>query len=88
MVTAVKRNKGARDQRLKEWDMLLQILESLLKAPNQVRGQALHSWGGNGRQSVQRSALRWQHGWEEPGEQAERSRGEVEGREVKVKTWI
>lgn len=24
----------------------------------------------------------------EPGEQAERSRGEVEGREVKVKTWV
>lgn len=31
--------------------MLLQIWEGLLKAPNQVRGQALHSLGGNGRQS-------------------------------------
>lgn len=51
------------------------------------RGRTCHSRAASG---VVRAEVHpeWELGWEEPREQAESSRVEVEGRELKGKTWI
>lgn len=73
MVTAVKGDRGARGQ-TERGGHASSDMGRPLEGPKSSEGAGLALLGWEWEAVSQRSALRWQHGWEGPGEQAESSR--------------